>query len=68
MWRPLHQNILWIDFVFYDTLNSYDQMEMEAQSERLVKPGIEPSTPGLQGKWLLNQYVMELHVSRNTEF
>ena len=27
---------------------------LKVSSDRLVKPGIEPATPGLQGKWLIN--------------
>ena len=27
---------------------------LNVSSDRLVKPGIEPATPGLQGKWLIH--------------
>ena len=27
---------------------------LKVSSDRLVKPGIEPVTPGLQGKWLIH--------------
>ena len=26
---------------------------LKVSSDRLVKPGIEPATPGLQGKWFI---------------
>ena len=39
-------------------INSYGHTEMgprfKVPSERLEKPGIEPTTPGLQGEWLYN--------------
>ena len=34
----------------------------KVSSERLVKPGIEPTTPGLQGEWL-NHCATEASVS-----
>ena len=27
---------------------------LKVSSDRLVKPGIEPATPGLQGKWFIH--------------
>ena len=27
--------------------------QLKALSDRLVKPGIDPATPGLQGKWFI---------------
>ena len=27
---------------------------LNVSSDRLVKPGIEPETPGLEGKWLIH--------------
>ena len=27
---------------------------LNVSSDRLVKPGIEPATPGLQGKWFIH--------------
>ena len=27
---------------------------LNVSSDRLVKPGIEPATPGLEGKWLIH--------------
>ena len=27
---------------------------LKVSSDRLEKPGIEPATPGLQGKWLIH--------------
>ena len=28
--------------------------QLKVSSDRLEKPGIEPATPGLQGKWLIH--------------
>ena len=28
--------------------------QLKVSSDRLVKPGIEPVTPGLQGKWFIH--------------
>ena len=27
---------------------------LKVSSDRMVKPGIEPATPGLQGKWFIH--------------
>ena len=36
-------------------LRSYgDVPQLKVSSNRLMKPGIELSTPGLQGKWFIN--------------
>ena len=29
---------------------------LKVSSDRLVKPGIEPASPGLQGKWLIHYH------------
>ena len=36
--------------------------QLKVSSDRLVKPGIEPATPGLQGKWFIHYTTAAPHL------
>ena len=60
--RPLvkraYQKILWIGVLVFNVPPTAKVIWRRGHglvsSDRLEKPGIEPATPGLQGKWLIH--------------
>ena len=45
---------IWAFYSTYLTHEHYHYTLLNVSSDRLVKPGIEPATPGLQGKWIIH--------------